>query len=311
MDVVQVLRKAAPKANSIFVQNSAAAGAILVKYGASGSTEQIELLTQFVHESMGLTHFNENMNYSAERLHQVFPGYFPSVAAAAPYAHNPVALANKVYANRMGNGPPSSGDGDKYHGHAALQHTGKSEHDRITRRTGVDVLNNPMLLTDPAHAELMWEAGITYMVDRAGTLEAAKRGDTRTVSIKVNGGTNGLNDRLIIKQRLTQALAGQTIDVSQRTVSEQADDAQKRAKNARNATVAAPAADGAGTSQAGYDWGTILAVVVITVVVLGSITVLLYKHFGKKKAALEVQNLLQLAQRAGIDPAAPPVAATA
>jgi putative chitinase len=69
------------------------------------------VLAHIGHETMGFTKFVENMNYTAPRICQVWPSRFPNVNAAMPYARNPEKLANKVYANRMGNGPPESGDG--------------------------------------------------------------------------------------------------------------------------------------------------------------------------------------------------------
>lgn len=82
---------------------------------------------QCAHESAGFRVFEENLNYSKERLLQIFPKYFTRLGAAM-YANKPEAIANMVYANRMGNGPEESGDGWKHRGFGPLQLTGKNNH---------------------------------------------------------------------------------------------------------------------------------------------------------------------------------------
>jgi len=91
----------------------------------------------------------ENMNYTAGRICQVWPSRFKSAAEAAPYAHNPEKLANNVYGNRLGNGPPSSGDGYRYRGRGiGAQFTGKVNYIKFGKLFGVDLVNNPKLAVD-------------------------------------------------------------------------------------------------------------------------------------------------------------------
>lgn len=84
-------------------------------------------LAQVGVESGGLRHREENLNYSAQRLMQVFPRYFRGVDVNQ-YARKPEKIANRVYANRMGNGPESSGDGWRYRGRGLIQLTGKNNY---------------------------------------------------------------------------------------------------------------------------------------------------------------------------------------
>lgn len=91
-------------------------------------------LAQLGHESSGLTVDEENLDYSAARLMAVWPSRFPTLAAAQPYAHNPRALANKVYGGRLGNIGPD--DGWKYRGRGYIQLTGRDAIARSARLRG-------------------------------------------------------------------------------------------------------------------------------------------------------------------------------
>jgi len=91
----------------------------------------------------------ENMNYSAGRIVQVWPSRFKSVKEAAHFAHNPAALGNNVYGNRLGNGPASTGDGYRYRGRGiGAQFTGKENYIRFGKLFNVDLVGNPELATD-------------------------------------------------------------------------------------------------------------------------------------------------------------------
>ena len=92
-----------------------------------------------------MTPIVENMNYSAERIREVWP----SRPEAVKFAHNPEGLGNSVYANRLGNGPPSSGDGYKYRGRGiGAQFTGREQYEKWSRIMGVDLLAHPELAMD-------------------------------------------------------------------------------------------------------------------------------------------------------------------
>lgn len=154
------------------------------------------LVAQLALESGEFNRLEENMNYSAFRLMKVWPGRFPSIKEAEPYSHNPEALANKVYSNRMGNGPEESGEGWRYHGRGLIQLTGKDNYKRIG-----DLINMPEILTDP---DMLLDRNIACLSATAfwkmkGLNEIADQDDLSafmTVTKKINGGLTDLSGRL-------------------------------------------------------------------------------------------------------------------
>lgn len=95
------------------------------QYGILKPIEQTQFLAQCGHECASFTTFSENMNYSADALRRVFGKYFPTDTLANQYARKPQAIANRVYANRMGNGDERSGDGWTFRGAGGIQQTGR------------------------------------------------------------------------------------------------------------------------------------------------------------------------------------------
>lgn len=117
-------RLASPNANPETVKGMARAfAAHAPRYQQDASKERIaEFVAQIANETGGFRTFEENLNYSAKRIMEVWPSRVPNLAAAAPLAHNPEALANVVYQRpREGNTQP--GDGWRYRGRGALQLT--------------------------------------------------------------------------------------------------------------------------------------------------------------------------------------------
>ncbi len=112
-------------------------GRAMEEFGIGGREQLARFLANVGHETGGLSVFEENLNYSAERLPAVWPRRFPTAASTVGYARNPVALANKVYANRMGNGDEKSGDGWRYRGAGMLQLTGRGNHASAAQYFGV------------------------------------------------------------------------------------------------------------------------------------------------------------------------------
>lgn len=154
---------------------------------SAGDSEIDDCLGQLLHESGMLERLEEGLSYSAERMTEVWPSRFPTVAAAQPYARNPEALANKVYAGRLGNTQP--GDGYRYRGRGLLQVTGRSNYAALSKVLGVDLVANPDALAQPAmalRASLAWWEG---------NVPDGVMGDIVKVTRRVNGGTVGLAHR--------------------------------------------------------------------------------------------------------------------
>jgi putative chitinase len=152
-------------------------------------------LAQCGHESGGFRLTKENLNYSAKGLAGTFKKYFPTEAAAKPYERQPVKIANKVYGNRMGNGPESSGEGAKFCGRGYIQLTGKENYTAFGKSINEDILSNPdKVASDYALLSAAW------FFSKNGLHKMADEGSSDTVVTKitkrVNGGTIGLADRI-------------------------------------------------------------------------------------------------------------------
>jgi|SRR5579859_4460381 len=148
-------------------------------------------IAQGAHESGELKELIENMNYSAPRIIQVWPSRFHTLEAALPYEHQPEKLGNNVYANRMGNGGPESGDGYRYRGRGWFNGTGKVFYKKMAKLTGTDFLSNPDLFAVPSYAVLSaceeWKS--------LGINTDADAGNFKQVTKKINGGYIGLAER--------------------------------------------------------------------------------------------------------------------
>lgn len=150
---------------------------------------------QTAHESGNFKAFSENLNYSAQGLRGIFGKYFPTQAMADAYARKPEKIANRVYANRMGNGDEASGDGWKYRGRGALQLTGKSNYQAFS-----DYVNRPDVMTNPdlVSGELCFESALWFF-DRNKLWSICDQGITDAAILaltkRINGGTHGLDDR--------------------------------------------------------------------------------------------------------------------
>ena len=152
-------------------------------------------LAQCGHESGGFRLTKENLNYSAKGLNGTFKKYFPTLDSAIPYERKPEKIANKVYGNRMGNGPESSGEGAKFCGRGYIQLTGKENYTAFGKSINEDILSNPdRVASDYALLSAAW------FFSKNGLHKMADEGSSDTVVTKitkrVNGGTIGLADRI-------------------------------------------------------------------------------------------------------------------
>ena len=168
---------------------------ILPEYEINTPQRVAAFLAQCAHESGGFRALKENLNYKAASLRKVFPKYFPDDATANHYASLPnkqEAIANRVYANRMGNGPEDSGDGYRYCGRGLIQLTGKDNYSWFA-----------------ASLEIPVEEAAEYLQTFEGAVQSAcwfwetnnlnvqaDAGDIKLMTKKINGGFIGLDDRI-------------------------------------------------------------------------------------------------------------------
>ena len=172
---------------------------ILPDYGIDTPQRVAAFVAQAAHESGGFTALHENLNYRPETLQKVFPKYFPTADIANQYAHNPERIANKVYANRMGNGPEASGDGFRYCGRGLIQLTGKQNYQAFADSIETPVEQVPDFLQtfEGAVQSACW------FWENNNLNQYADSGDILTMTKRINGGTIGLEDR---QQHYNQAL---------------------------------------------------------------------------------------------------------
>jgi putative chitinase len=169
-----------------------AISSILPEYEINTPQRVAAFLAQCAHESGGFVFLKENLNYKAASLRKVFPKYFPDDATAAAYANKPERIANRVYANRMGNGPEDSGDGWRYCGRGLIQLTGKDNYTFFAASIDVPV--------EEASEYLQTFEGAVqsacFFWEQNNLNKWADSGDILTLTKRINGGTIGLEDRI-------------------------------------------------------------------------------------------------------------------
>lgn len=164
------------------------------RYGLN--SDKIDRIAGFIaqtgHESLDWNVIEENLNYSASALNRVFRKYFAHARVSPQsYHRRPEKIANRVYANRMGNGPEESGDGWRYRGRGLIQLSGKYNYEKFA-----EFINKPL------------ERTVDYVSSRTGALESslwfwqqnglnelADRLDIKGMTRRINGGYNGYDDR--------------------------------------------------------------------------------------------------------------------
>jgi putative chitinase len=173
---------------------------IFDKYEINTILRISHFLAQCAHESGNFSVKQENLNYSAKRLQEVFGRYFTTHAKALLYERKPVKIASLVYGNRMGNGDEQSIEGYKYRGRGYIQLTGKNNYllfDKSLNESGleIDIIGNPDLVaTTYPLISAAWffnKNNLNEIADLGGTKEIITR-----VTKKVNGGTHGLESRI-------------------------------------------------------------------------------------------------------------------
>jgi len=192
MSLVNLQQKIGVTADGAFGPGTLKAASAFYKLSPNRAAH---FFAQTAHESGNFKTFSENLNYSAKGLRGIFRKYFPTDALANAYARQPMKIANRVYANRMGNGPESSGDGWKFRGRGALQLTGHDNYQAFANYVNrPDVMTNPDLVA----GELCFESALWFF-DRNKLWGICDQGvnDAAILALtkRINGGTHGLDDR--------------------------------------------------------------------------------------------------------------------
>ena len=167
---------------------------VMTKFELNTPLRLAHFLAQCGHESGGFKLVQENLNYSAQGLQGVFGKYFPGNLEES-YARQPQKIASRVYANRMGNGDEASGEGYKYRGRGAIQLTGKDNYKAFSAAINEDCVGNPDLVSSKyslvSAAWFFHKNGLHKIAD-GGATDAV----VTSVTKRVNGGTNGLAERI-------------------------------------------------------------------------------------------------------------------
>ena len=171
------------------------------KYQINTPKRQACFIGQCMHESGGFRALRENLNYSAKALMNTWPSRFPDADTAEKYERQPEKIANKVYSGRMGN--TEDGDGAKYIGRGLIQLTGKDNYRAFGEAIGEDLVSNPQLVEEPRYAAL--SAG--WFWNKRGLNALADAMDIKTMTIRINGGKIGIDDRIAKINKALDVLA--------------------------------------------------------------------------------------------------------
>lgn len=173
------------------------------RFGVDTPLRRAAFVATIAEETGELNRLVESFNYKdPARLYKIFPNDFKSLKdAVAVHARGHEAIANRVYANQNGNGNEASGDGWKYRGRSCIQITGKENYIGVMLALNLDLVAQPELLEVPAHAADA--AGFYWQAHRVN--EPADAGDMVTVTKRVNGGRNGIDERINYYRRAVEA----------------------------------------------------------------------------------------------------------
>lgn len=188
-----LIRAVAPRAKpEIIIPLTTLGNYIISGFEINKNPQRLAMfLAQIAHESAGFTLIDEApLSYSAEQLVRIWPKQFDEKSAKI-YANNPEKILNKVYANKIGNGDESTGDGWRFRGRGLILMTGRSNYKLLSDETGINLIDRPDLASDPNSAILIAAA---YWHSR-GLNELSDTGDIVNVTRRISSGTVGLNER--------------------------------------------------------------------------------------------------------------------
>ena len=198
------LQKIYPNADNAFV---AEINKFASKYNINTKERMAMFLAQVIHESGGFKKLRESLAYSPERLQAVFPNRFKTVAQAkAVTDKGQVAIGDSIYGGRMGNGI-NNGDGYKYRGGGLMHTTGKTNYTIVNKAlndmgTKVDLVTTPEHIIKPAIAV---ESAMIFWRDNNLNKHADKKDVTSATKV-INGGTNGLKERMNLYNKAIKIL---------------------------------------------------------------------------------------------------------
>lgn len=169
---------------------------VMDQFKINTSLRLAHFLSQCGHESGQFNKVYENLNYGAAGLMKTFPKYFPTETLAKNYERKPEAIGSRVYASRMGNGNEASKEGYKFRGRGFIQLTGKDNYSALSAfLPGVDLVANPDLVaTQFPLVSAGWFWAIFKKINETADLGATPN-VVKAVTLKVNGGVNGLAER--------------------------------------------------------------------------------------------------------------------
>jgi putative chitinase len=193
MSMIELQKKIGVTADGAFGPGTLKAAASYFKLNKNRAAH---FFAQCAHESGNFKAFSENLNYGAKGLRTTFGKYFQTEGIAKNYERQPQRIANRAYANRMGNGDEASGDGFAYKGRGPLQLTGKNNYRAFGKYIGreQEILDNPDLVaTELGFESALWfiDANKLWSICDQGINDAAILALTK----RINGGTHGLDDR--------------------------------------------------------------------------------------------------------------------
>lgn len=177
---------------------------LLPQYDINTPMRVAAFLAQCGHESGGFIFLRENLNYRAETLLRQWPKRFPTMEIAKMYERKPEIIANRAYANRMGNGDEASGDGWRYCGRGLIQLTGKDNYQDFADsiETPVEEIPEYLVTFEGATQSACW------FWDSRSLNKEADVADIKTMTKKINGGLIGLEDRFKHYQHALEIING-------------------------------------------------------------------------------------------------------
>lgn len=182
----------------------------MAEYAINTPVRVSAFIAQVMHESAEFTHFVENLNYGTNGLIATWPSRFrgaEGIRKAELLNRKPEAIANYVYADRMGNGNEASGDGWAFRGRGAIQLTGREMYRLCGKALLVDLEAHPYMLEEPEYAI---ESACWFWSSLKGLNAIADKGSIAAVTKIINGGEHGLVDRMARWKKCQVAFAGVT-----------------------------------------------------------------------------------------------------